>query len=336
MLTAPTIGARCPRTRAQPLLACARGHPSPYPMPSVAIRVSARGAEAKAVADPLAGGEVEDAQRPGTKAERRHEPGVAVGRPGRAAGRTARARADRIGEGNPPASRPPLALDVHDAGVDARRAHRVEHARQAQGLDLGVGIVLARHGEVAHRPDQPQRAAARDAGGEVDGLVRRRALPAQAGVDLEVHADPCAGAGRGGLEQLDAALVVHDRLEVVLDDGGRLVGADPPQQQDRAIDTGRAQLGALVDRGHRQALDPIGDERPRDRDGAVAVGVRLHDADHLACPARRGGRRPGSRGSPRGRPRSTLGAGFRGTVTALDRRAASRSPRAGARRCRAP
>ena len=29
MLIAPTIGTRCPRTSAQPLLACTRGQPSP-------------------------------------------------------------------------------------------------------------------------------------------------------------------------------------------------------------------------------------------------------------------------------------------------------------------
>ena len=49
---------------------------------------------------------------------------------------------------------------VDEARIDPGRAHRIEHPRQTEQLDLGVGVVLAGHGEVAHRARQREARAA--------------------------------------------------------------------------------------------------------------------------------------------------------------------------------
>ena len=99
MLIAPTTGARLPVDE----------HPAVVGVdarPPVAIADAerrdprvARRAEAQSVADRLAGGKVEDAQRARPEAESRDEAGVAVGGPGGLHAVQGEARADRIGEG---------------------------------------------------------------------------------------------------------------------------------------------------------------------------------------------------------------------------------------------
>src|SRR5664280_587052 len=55
----------------------------------------------------------------------------------------------------------------------------------------------------------------------------------------------------------------------------RQLGRNREEDQDWDMDAGLPQLEGLIERGHAQAGDPIGDERPRNGHGAVAVGIGL-------------------------------------------------------------
>ena len=181
-------------------------------MPRVAIRVAEPGPEPQPVADRVTGGQVEEAQRERLDAQRGAQAGARCLRAQRGSSpyspRPGPDGARNTGGAGQDAAR---RADVDEARIDPGRTHRVERAGQAQELDLGVGVVLARYGEVADRARKLQARASGDARGQGHRLGSRGALPAQARIDLQVDAE-ARGAG-GRLEQAQRALVVHDRLE---------------------------------------------------------------------------------------------------------------------------
>src|SRR6187402_414891 len=131
--------------------------------PAIAVadpqRRDARGllrAKAEPVADRLAGIEIEDAERQRLQRQCRAEADLALRRPVRQEPIEADPRSHRSGERYPAGEDAAGGTDMHEAGFDPGRAHRVEGLRKAHELDLGIRVVLAGDREVAHRPREPE------------------------------------------------------------------------------------------------------------------------------------------------------------------------------------
>lgn len=138
-----------------------------------------------------------------------------------------------------------------------------------------MGIVLARHGQVAHRSGQPQARAACDPRRQGQSRGGLDALPPEAGVDLQMQPERASGR----LQPLDSAFVVHERFEREFRHGRCLLRPDPPQHEDARVDPGLSQALCLVHGRHGQHADPLGDKGAGHLHIAVTVGVGLDHAN---------------------------------------------------------
>ena len=97
---------------------------------------------------------------------------------------------------------------------------------------------------------------------------------------LRPHSPARGGAGQGG----HLVRPVDGRDEIVGQDRLGLLGREAPQKDDRSRDPGAAQLDPLLRQRHAEGLDPLRLQGPRHLDGAVAVGVGLHDGQDRGRP----------------------------------------------------
>jgi hypothetical protein len=123
------------------------------------------------------------------------------------------ARADRIADPPGAGQQAAAGVDVHEPGIHARGAHRIQCLGQPKQLDIGIGLILAGHGQVAEGAAERQVAAPRDPERQLDGGPRSDPLPPKPGVDLELHRYAPSGVSRGALEG-PRPPVIDDQLQV--------------------------------------------------------------------------------------------------------------------------
>ncbi len=186
--------------------------------------------------------------------------------------------------------------------MDAASCHRLVEAIE---LEPGEGdallAVLVGDRQVRPEPLHDELLVLRDGLEQRSELLEVHTHPVHAGVHLDVHGDlapEAAGSlpgrrhaleGREGRRQHGGDRRAHDL--------GRGLG----QQEDRRGDLGLAQLDALVDDGHRQAVRAGLEESGGHRHRPVAVGIGLdHRAERGAVEPRLG-RPPRCSAARRGR-----------------------------------
>jgi hypothetical protein len=113
--------------------------------------------------------------------------------------------------------------------------------------------------------------------GQRDERLGGEPVPVEAGLELEVQRDGRAPRPGGLRERLDQIHRAHRRPEPERGDASRVGGLRVPEHEERRVDPRPAELLALVDAHDREAARAGREGGAPDRDGAVAVGVRLHD-----------------------------------------------------------
>ena len=107
----------------------------------------------------------------------------------------------------------------------------------------------------------------------------------EAGVDLQVTAEPGPARPAGGAERLRRAGRRHGRCEVVGEDAADVAHAERAEDEDAPAIAGLAQLDALLEIGDREPLRSRLAQRAGHAHRAVPVGVGLdhgEDARHAA------------------------------------------------------
>ena len=154
-----------------------------------------------------------------------------------------------------------------------------EHPLVAAQLFGGEGVVgLVGHRTVGEHRGQPQLGTGEHGSGQTHHLVGLGAHPVHAGVDLEVHLHrvPRTVGGHRGRQLLDTGGGVHGGVEVVAHQVVELVGRGLAQHDDRTVQSGLSQLGALGRQGHGQAVGAAGQRGPGHLHSTVAVALGLH------------------------------------------------------------
>ncbi len=124
-------------------------------------------------------------------------------------------------------------------------------------------------------------------GGKGGELVHRHAEARHARVDLEVHVDrPARDTGaHQPRERRDLPRVVHDRNEAARDDLLVSFAVVAAHHEDRRDDAGLAQLDALFEEGHAEAVDPtVTLERAGDGRRPVPVAIGLEHRPDASRP----------------------------------------------------
>ncbi len=179
-------------------------------------------------------------------------------------------------------------------------------------------------GRWVHTPSSRSSGSAHHRSRDGRQVLRRRAHPVHAGVDLDVHIDRPAGTRRRRAEGLDALGGVQRRREPVGQRRRCRAGVALAEQQHRCGDAVLAQLHPLVDQRDGEPPCATGQRGAGHRRASVAVAVGL---DHRAQLGRRdqAGQHPrvvGDGGQvdlgPR-RARATLRHGHRGVLVRRDR-----------------
>ena len=170
--------------------------------------------------------------------------------------------------------------------VAGRLLHALDRVRKARKLQLRVRVaVFVRDGKVREhaREVQVRQRERLDHLVEVAVVMHVKARAAHAGLELHVRVQPQAGAGEKAVELaciFDAADRLRHAERGQIDRDIRRLRAE---QQDVHRHAGGAQLLGLVIAvdGHPLAARPLQPLRHAHR--AVAVGIGLADAEHLAA-----------------------------------------------------
>ena len=172
-------------------------------------------------------------------------------------------------------------------GMDARRvdAARREALERGAELDdlvarelevLGVGV-----GEMRVDAREPQSGERGELADETIGLRLAHAGASHPRVDLDMEPERAPDPRRGGGIRAHDVQVRDRGVELVGDRLVDLAGQERRQHDDRAAAPRLPELDALVQRRHAEVGHALAFRRLRDLDGAMPVGVCLHDQQHF-------------------------------------------------------
>jgi hypothetical protein len=172
---------------------------------------------------------------------------------------------------------------VHARRLESGGLEPREQRLEALHLALRVRQVAAVGvGEVRVEAREPQARQLAHVGEELLGFLQRHAGAAHARVHLDVEPHRALGLDRLVRQRAREAQVADGGIDVVLDRLGDLAGEHRRHRHDRQPAARAAQLHALEQRGHAELRHPLALGGRGHVGGAVAVGVRLRDQQHLA------------------------------------------------------
>jgi hypothetical protein len=119
-------------------------------------------------------------------------------------------------------------------------------------------------------------------GGEGRKLGVGDADPAHPRIYLEMHPRPAPAGARGGLDLAERLQPVDHGGEVEIETGLRLSPQQAVQENDPRADLRIPERDPLLGDRHAQPPGAGPHQRPGAGDGAVSVGIRLHDRQHLS------------------------------------------------------
>ncbi len=200
---------------------------------------------------------------------------------------------------------PPGIKLAHERGEAA-------HLDRREPLVPEVGI-----GKMGHQAPDPQLPVLPECFNESCGGLGRNPDAAHARIDLDVNLDRAAPLPGGADKGIGHVVRKDRRREVPFDDRLGLVRKEGPHQQDRRPDAGLAQFAPFFHERYAEHIGPQAQQMARNGNGAVAVGLGLHNGQDL--PARRPARHfpeivrksaevdPGLRGAARRRSGHGMG-----------------------------